>query len=683
MTSVGAYITGWAVLAALVVPLLWAAVEVRRWLLPGWQGAYARLVESVLSAVLVILVAESVGVVGLFDRAGLDVAGLVIGCATAAAVRRLPRRRTHAVAPPVPADPWALAGAVAAVLGVAAQWTAWTAQAMRQGMTAYDAVFYHGPMAARFAQTGDLTRLHSIVPGEAVTFYPATTEVWHAIGIVAFRADLLSPLLNLAFLAVAVLAAWCIGRRLGGAPAAIAGIALVSAMPYVAASQPGSSFNDAAGLAALLAAAALFVRVGDERGAGLVAALSAGLAIGVKLSFVAPAVLVAAACTALLPRGRRLITLGGWAVVMAVSGGFWYARNLVRVGNPLPGIGLGLPAPSLPVDARYGTRLIGSLDLSAHGWRTLYRVGLQDYFGRAWPGMALLVLLGVGGGIALWRRSPWHRAIAIAAAISAFVYTITPVTGDPAFFRFNLRYTLPIQGMAALLLATHPRLSGRHAQRAVVALTLVGLAAAWPGPARGADPFQLAGWPDGSGHRLAAVAVTVSILALVAVIAVGATHVTARVALASVLVVGAIVAGWGVTERYSRGRYRHFAGELGPSWQWAQAVSHSRIGVVGLYQQYPFFGAHLDNVVQYVGISTAHHGLARAPSCTVWRRSINAGRYRYIVTSREGIFPPPGEPPEATWTRSDPAARELLHTGDTAVFRITGPMHPASCPHRT
>jgi hypothetical protein len=555
---------------------------------------------------------------------------------------------------------------------------AWTAQALRQGMTAYDALFYHGPMAARFAQTANLTRLHLIVPGEAVTFYPATTEMWHAVGMVAFRTDIASPVANLAALAVAILAAWCLGRRWGGAPAAVAGVALVSSMPYITASQPGSSFNDAPALAALLAALALLSRADESEGAGLLGALAAGLAIGIKLSFVAPALAVALACWWLLPRARRAFA---WLGAIVVAGGYWYARNLIRVGNPLPGVNVGLPAPSFPVDARYGTPLLASLDLSAHGWRSLYHPGLQEYFGRVWPGMVALVVVALIVGLS--QRARWHRWVAIAMAVTIVAYTVTPVTGDPAFFRFNLRYTLPIQALAVVLLATHPRLVGRWAQRAMVALALATVALAWPAPAPGSDPLQVGGWPVGSGHRLAAVAVTLAVGAgLVA--GWGLWRVTRRawvvVGVAAVASVTAIAAGRGVATRYERTRYRDVAAQLGPAWAWAQGVSHSRIAVVGLYQQYPFTGAHVDNMVQYVGVRTPHGGLARAPSCRVWRAAIDAGRYQYVVTSREGlVFDGPGEPPEAGWTRRDPSAHEVLHVGDTAVFRLSAPLNPDLC----
>ena len=678
MTSLGGYLEGWAVIASLVGPAGWAAVETRRWLLGSWRGAWARLAESILAATCVLAAAEGLGTAAVLTRAGLVVFGTGLAVA-ALVVRRRPRRPGLIRAQPtIGVDRWAGAGAVVAVGAVSAQWVAWTAQAYRHGMTAYDALFYHSPMAARFAQTHDLTRLHSIVPGEAVTFFPATTEAWHALGMVAFRADLASPALNLVAFGVALLAAWCVGQRLGGGPVAVAGVALVSAMPYIAVSQPGSSFNDAAALAALLASLALLTRAADEPGAGLVGALAAGLAVGIKLSFVAPAVLVVLACAWLLPRARRLPTVAGWVAVMTVAGGYWYVRNLLRIGDPVPGVGFGLPAPALPVDVRYGARLLTSLDVSAHGWRTLYAPGLRDYFGGAWPAMVAVVLVALALAAT---GSRWHRVVGAALAVGLLAYAATPVSGDPNFFRFNLRYTLGLQGLAVLIIATHPRARGRWTQRALVLGALAAIAASWPVGSR--DPFAFGGWPAGDGLRLSAVTVAVAVLGLGA--AAWAVWRVRRgwaggLAAAGVALLAVVVAGRGIDDRYARARFRALPGDLGAAWAWAQGVSGARIGVVGLYQQYPFYGARLDNYVQYVGVSTPHDGLARAPSCVTWRTAVDRGRYRYVVTSRDGIFPPLGEPPEAGWTRSDPAARQILHVGATAVFLLSGPLNPSGCP---
>ena len=710
------YLGGCLLLVVTIGPLAWAAVEARRTLLPDWRGAEARLGETVLTATLVLLVAEGLGTVGSFRRGPVALAGLAIGIGISLAARWLvPRRPPIPVVPPAPADPVALGGAAVAVVAVFAQWTAWTALAYRQGMTAYDALFYHSPLAARFAQTGDLTRLHSVVPGEAVAFYPATTETWHAVGMLAFGSDIASPGFNLVALAVALLAAWALGRRLGGAPATVAGVALVMTVPYAALGQAGTSGNDAAALAALLAAVALIAsspvegRTGHVA-IGLVAGLAAGLAAGIKLSFLAPAVLVGLA--AVFVSRRRFVTAITWTLSMLAAGGYWYARNLARIGNPLPGIGsVGLPAPALPVDQRYGARLLLSLDLSARGWRTIYHPGLDAYFGRAWPAMVTAVVVAVIAGVAFSRRAPWHRAMGLAVLFSALAYGATPVSGDPIFFGFNLRYTVALQGLAVVILATLPALASRWAQRALVGLVLILGAVSWPGRSP-RYPLQIGAWPH---PRLGAIAVTVAAAGLVTAVwalwrltstrplmptrrPMPAQRLTSTrrptparrltpawrrsvvgAGLVVSILVAVVVAGRGVDDRYERGRYRTAPGGLGAAWRWAQAIHRSRIGVVGLYQQYPFYGPDLSNYVQYVGVARPHGGFARAPDCATWRTAVNTGRYRYVVTSRDGIAPPPGPPPERAWTGSASNAHVVLHAGDTDVFEITGPLDPTRC----
>ena len=54
-------------------------------------------------------------------------------------------------------------------------------------MTGFDSTWYHGPFAAGFFQSGDTWGLHFIAPQFLAWFYPANSEVLHAVGMVAFR----------------------------------------------------------------------------------------------------------------------------------------------------------------------------------------------------------------------------------------------------------------------------------------------------------------------------------------------------------------------------------------------------------------------------------------------------------------------------------------------------------------
>ena len=672
----GSYAVGCVILAGFGAPLLFAAVRIRRALLVGWPLAWSLLVDAVLVATLVTLVAEVLGAIGRLQRVPLVIASLVV----AAAAWRLPAGRHRALPRPRTWDRWATVGGLAAAAGVCAQWVAWSAQSSGEGMTAYDTVFYHGPVAARFAQSGSIAALHDIVPGEAVTFHPMTTELWHAIGIVAFHSDITSLVVNLVALGVVLLAAWCVAG-----PAGLCGLAFVCAVPYQAITQPGSSFNDVPALAVFCAAVALSSQVRRDPRFACLASLAAGLAAGIKLSFLGPAALIWVAVVILTPQGRQLRIAVASLGLELVAGGAWYLRNLLVVGNPLPALHVGLPAPHLPVDDRYGASLLGSV--SAARWATVYHQGLNDYFGHAWPAAIVLLLAAIGIGLSA--RDPWLRVMALVALVSVAIYAATPVTGDPLFFRFNLRYTVALQGVAVLVVASSRAAAHPWAQRGLCVLGLLAIAVSWPGPRPGhLDAFRRGAWPD--GHRLAAVTVVIATAGLwvtwralrrAAVAGGWGTAVAAAVPGIAVLLgaLGLMIGGYGIDRRFEPARYRHGVGTLAPAWAWAQGVRHQRIGVVGLYQQYPFAGPDLSNHVQYVGLRTAHHGFARATTCTAFRRALDAGDYRYVVTSSEGIEAPAAAPPEAAWVRGDPHARVILAQGATSVFELSGRLDPGMC----
>jgi hypothetical protein len=63
------------------VPAGFAALQLRRSWLPGWSDAPARVAEIVLALALVTLLAQLVGVVGLFRPGYLAAAGIALGAA--------------------------------------------------------------------------------------------------------------------------------------------------------------------------------------------------------------------------------------------------------------------------------------------------------------------------------------------------------------------------------------------------------------------------------------------------------------------------------------------------------------------------------------------------------------------------------------------------------------------------
>src|SRR6202012_4046214 len=210
-----------------------------------------------------------------------------------------------------------------------------TADALGGGMLSFDVLWYHMPFAAHFAQTGSVTGIQFTQADPFLAYCPASSERFHALGIVAWRNDFLSPLLNLGWMALALLAAWCAGRRWRVEWLTLAAGALLMSLPVLSGTQPGEAFNDIVGLAALMVAGALILGPGRGWLGLLPAGLALGLAAGTKFTFLVPGVvLIAGVVAAAEPRDRRragALLVGG----LVISGGWWYLRALVHTGNPL------------------------------------------------------------------------------------------------------------------------------------------------------------------------------------------------------------------------------------------------------------------------------------------------------------------------------------------------------------
>ena len=183
----------------------------------------------------------------------------------------------------------------------------------------------------------------------AAWFYPQSSELVHAAGIVVFKTDWLSPLINLIWLAIALLAAWCVGRPYKVGPATLVAAAIVLDAGVMIETQPGEGRNDIMGLAFLIAFAAFLInghqrrapdggrRPGHARSATRRCstrarwsspAIAAGLAASVKLTFLVPVVAIWLGVVVFSGQGRRLTT----AWVLGLSD-LRRRRLLVRAGG--------------------------------------------------------------------------------------------------------------------------------------------------------------------------------------------------------------------------------------------------------------------------------------------------------------------------------------------------------------
>src|SRR3954452_10004501 len=256
-----------------------AGVQLRRRLLPGWGGAPAHLADAVLAVALLTVLLQLLGAFGILVAGVLIPAALLVGLGVHFAPRgaflaptRTKAPRSGAAWPPAPTIPLLQTLlALAAAAFVAAHWATGLQDVWGRGMLTFDTLWYHGPFAARIADTGSVWGMHFIDPLYLNWFYPQNSELLHGAGIVLFDRDLFSPLVNFGWLGVALLAGWCIGRPYGVAPLSLVAVCIATDTGPMVPREAGTAATDTAPVALLLAAAAILINawaMREERGEG-------------------------------------------------------------------------------------------------------------------------------------------------------------------------------------------------------------------------------------------------------------------------------------------------------------------------------------------------------------------------------------------------------------------------------
>ncbi len=682
------YILGAVAVLAGLVSLVLIAVGLGTRLLPGRRGPALWVACVVIATAAATVVALLLGTIGLLNG-WLYLFFLVAG---AAATRHRGGRL------PAPDQPPPAVGSSSLLLGAAGLAIAslvvgafavevW--QKLGTGMTGFDSTWYHGPFAAGFAASGDTFSLHFLAPQFLSWFYPQNSELVHSLGVLGFGNDLLSPLINLGWLGGCLVAAWAIGRPYGGAPASLAGVALVLGSAAMA-DQAGEARNDIVGIFFLLAGLAVLVDscAGGRRlapGPLVVIAIAAGLAAGTKINFIPAAIALALAAVWLSESaGRRR---AGWIAPagLALGGGYWYLRNLIQSGNPLPWVDslgpLALPGPDQELGGRDQASVLSYLgDPGVIGdW---FFPGLAEGFGEGW---VLLVGLATAGVVlSLWRGSDRAlKAGALVALALLFAWIAAPTSasgpeGAPAGFVSGLRYLAPALAVGLALLGGATASRGGFAGRLTMA-TLVLL-----------TPFVVFGgrsWPalDLVGALLGAAAVFTAVGLFFVLRRRGEKRegsgrgvlVGSAAALALV-----VLLGYGVQDRYFDNRYaspEFTTAGLSEAFVWARGIEGESIGT-NATRQYPLFGTRLDNEVQYLGVPGPHGGFVKTDSCEQFRDAVARGDYRYLVLTLDRENPDRPFPRETGWIEDDPNAVEVLKTPPTVIYELAGPLDPATCP---
>lgn len=665
----GAYTLGLLLLGLVVASVAVSGLFVRRTLLPTWSGAPARLAEAVTAIAVLVVVAELVGSVGAFSRLPVLVAYVAVaGAARAVYVRRARVREERPAPTAVAPASGRLQLAAAVVVGALAliPWAKGTVTAYQEGMRGWDTLQYHMPFAARFVQEGSVAELY-YVGNAPVTFYPMNSELVHAIGILVFQHDVLSPVLNIGWLALALLAGWCIGRPSGVGPATMAATAVAVSLPVIVGTQAGTAKNDVTALALFLAAVALSMSAPPARGALVLGALAAGLAAGTRLNLWAPVLALAVVTVASRPAGKRLGATALWAVAALAGSTFWYLRNLIEVGNPLPwfGASLGLPATTAPEDC--GVTSIANYTTNPSFIDAYLVPQLPLALGPYWWLIVLVAGAGIVGGM-LTRGAPVARRLAVIAAVSAIGYLLTPATagGESArCFAFNTRFALPAIALGLILVPLVLSRFGFGPVAAVLGAMVLLVVTELSYGDTFAEVVAVSFNPGQLSFALAVVACVTAVSLL------ARRPLRGRVLAASVLVVVAAAGalGWRVQDAYSRDRYGkpRLTEPIEEVYALLKDVRHARIAVSGLYEIYPLYGRDLSNRVAFPATRIDARFEPHA-TCPAWLAALAEGDYDYVVTARRDVR----EAPAAEWTRRYPGVESVVAV-PPAVGR-TGPM---------
>jgi hypothetical protein len=695
----------------------------RRWIVPEFSGALARLADATLAVGMLVVSLEILGTLSILRFGWIICFTIAVGLGAALlGYWKASERGEEVKAPPV--AKWALILAVAIASFTMAEWTFPSQLNLDQGMFGGDTTWYHMPLAATMAQEHSTVHLHFTDPLRlAVWFYPQTSELIHGAAIVLFKTDWLSPLINLFWLAIALLGCWCVGRPYQVGPATLVAGAIVLDSGVMIATQPGEARNDIMGMAFLVAFAAFLINghqrrapqegsaVQDtpeanapllDKGPLVLAGIAAGLAASVKTTFLVPVAVIAIGVFLFSGKGRRWTTFWILGLSMLISGGYWYVRSAIKSGgNPIPITKFGplnLPVPNqMPLDPRPRFAVAHYLT-DATVYRQWFFPQLENALGPLWP--LILIMAGAAALFIVVRsKNKILRVLAAAALVTAFVYVFTPLTaagqeGNPTGFFTNTRYLIPglILAMVMLPLARPLRAPERRAQVTLIFLGVIYWVTVLTTPQ----------WY--TTYIFGTIFLTLALVWVPTALGLGRSRgiLSRRVVtiVGAVVLLAAVVLGRAQQVQYADQHYKDtglFLQDGGPekAYAYAQKLQHQRIGIVGdseiIFGQYGFFGNPPTNEVDYIGVPGPHGSYRLATSCSQFIERVNAGNYDYLIMSRDTEDSP--ESPEYgeyfypvyEWVKDDPAV-ELKVEEPTVqpqpdyVFKVKGQLSPQYCP---
>lgn len=721
--SFGSYIAGCLALIGIVAALGLGGYWLRRWIVPEFTGALARLADATLAIAMLIVCLEILGSLSLLYFGWIVGLCVAVGLGAAWLGRSKAGGHGQEVAAPR-VETAALVIALAVASWTVAEWTFPTQSSLDFGMFGGDTTWYHMPFSAFMAQEHSTVPLHFTDPLRlAAWFYPASTELVNAATIVLFKSDWLAPLQNLICLPIGLLAAWCIGRPYKVGPATLVAAAIILDAGVMIETQPGEARNDIMGLAFLLAFAAFLINghqrrapssgaVADaperdapllDKGPLVMAGIAAGVAASVKTTFLVPVAAITIGVIIFSGRGRRWTTTWVMGLPLLIVGGYWYLRAAIKTGgNPIPITKFGplnLPKPDqMPLDPRPRFAVIDYITEPTI-YRRWFFPELENAFGPLWP-LILIMAVSAACYIAWKSRNKILRVIAVASLLTAVVYVFTPLTaagqeGSPTGFFTNTRYLAPglVLAMAMLPLARPLRAPDKRAWQTLLFLTVVFAITVLTTPR----------WF--TSYLVGTVFLTLCLVWAPAVLSMARSRArvsrAAVAAGAAVLVLLAVVLGRAQQVQYAEQHYVNpdpFLGEGGPkeAYEYTQKLQDQKIGIIGssqiIFGQYGFYGNDVSNHVEYIGVK-GPHGANRLPtSCEQLRTLINEGEYDYLVMSQytqdtgpyNAGIPNPYQFPVYGWVKGDPAVETVVEDFKASpqpdyVLKVNGKLDPSAC----
>lgn len=731
--SIASYAWGWLLLLGSLALLSVAATSLTAMWFADWDRSTRSLASVALVLAWLFAVSYALGAVGMFRTLPVFLIAN-IGAATLLLARKFHRSHMPTAGEAGERDEhddreqeqrtdgrqWlrtatllaAMAGTVVAV----ASWLPAVAHSYRYGILEPDSTWYHGHNIGRFLQTGWLTRITPVGTDAMVPFHPMNSEVLDALLIMPWQRDLVIPLVTLAGLGLLLLAGWSIGAYWGRAPAGLVAMALIASPATVRISQPGSLKNDLLAAAFMMGGVALALHGRRRLPAVALSGVMLGLAVGTRTNLLLPAAIIVLAGLAVLlvghlrerwparstsvsgePQPARWLVAVTWVGALGLFGSFWYLRNWLRVGSPMPWSDIDLGPWRLDQagtgDERYFEQTIvhwrSHPDLISSAIRPGLRLAIGDLWW-AWgvlgiAAMALVASKVITSVRSVWAgdergvRTMWIAGLAAAGCAGVIGHAATPlslvVSPDsplaPTNIAINTRYAVPAFGL--VLLAGVGAMTHRWMELvfSVVTLTLI-VQAAFPThlyPAASNDGERA----DGPLAALLALGLALAFL-LVWAGPVLRPRLTERPwplmgGLAAALVV-AIVVAEPALDRYLDRRYATqtpvHGGDL---WPVSKALSDARIGMASAAVPYPYLGDDFSNVVFYVGVTELDGLLRDARSCDEWVRQLQVGRFTHVALTGNPLS---RVSPEVSkeWTLSVPGARVIHEQENAALIEL-------------